>query len=100
MAIQSLYDLSELAEDELYAVYLAIAQADHRLRVASQYGTAPPPTGHWEFRPLAQDQFLARLESSRRLAGGELLFRQRLARQATVYGIDVPAVMMRLRTAA
>lgn len=100
MAIPTRHDLSLLTVDELYAVYLAVARADHRMRTESLYGSSEPPRGHYEHRPLPPADFAERLRLAGRMAGGDAGFRGRIARQAAAYEIDIPAVLVRLRTAA
>ncbi len=100
MPIDSLQDLSGLNSSELYAVYLAIALADHKWRLQTIYGQSSPPPGHCEFRPLKVDQFDARLTKARTLSDGEAMFRARLARQAAAYRVDVSAELSRIRQAA
>ncbi len=100
MPIQALHDLSNLTVDELYAVYQAIARADHHLRTEALYGKADPPPGHFEHRPLPRVDFSERFRLAERIVGGEAMFRSRLARQAVAYQIDVPTLVERLRAAA
>lgn len=100
MAIQTRHDLSLLPVDELYAVYLAVARADHRMRTDALYGNSQPPPGHYEHRPLPRRDFEERLGLARRMAGGEAGFRGRIARQAAAYEVDIPAVLDHLRAAA
>lgn len=100
MAIQSRHDLSLLNVDQLYAVYLAVAQADHRMRTEALYGSSEPPPGHYEHRPLPRSDFEERLRLAGRMAGGDVGFRGRIARQAAAYEVDVPAVLDHLRVAA
>ena len=100
MAIESLADLSDLSFAELYAVYLAIAQSDHDWRVRTMYGQSGPPTGHVEFRPLSEAQFLQRVQKAKSISGGELMLRNRLARQAAAYGVDIDAELAHVRQAA
>lgn len=100
MAIQSLHDLSNLTVDELYAVYQAIARADHRMRTDALYGNVAPPPGHYEHRPLPRVHFAERFRMAERMLGGEGMFRGRLARQAAAYQIDVPTLIAGLRAAA
>lgn len=100
MSINLLHDLSPLDANELYAVYLAIALADHHWRARAMYGDTKPPTGHSIFRPLSSNQFAARMSAAQRFAGGESLLRQRLSRQAAAYRVDVNAELLRIRQAA
>lgn len=100
MAIESLHDFSTLTVPELYAVYRAIAQADHRWRIQSFYGDALPPKGHHEFRPLPLSHFQDRLNAARAVSDGEVAFRRQLARQASAYGVDVPAALAECQTVA
>ena len=100
MPLNSLYDLSDLSSSELYAVYLAIARADHSWRVQTLCGDAEPPAGHLVFRPLSVQQFHNRLETASTMADGQSMLRQRLSRQAAAYGIDVASELSRLRQAA
>lgn len=91
MAIESLEDLSSLSIAELYAVYVAIARADHHWRMRALYGDQTRPAGHSEFRPLSMVHFENRLVTAREVVGGEASLRARLARQAAAYQIDVPS---------
>ena len=100
MAIDTLVDLSGLSVDELYAVYLAIAQSDHQWRLRTLYGEQLPPRGHNEFRPLSEQQFQQRLDMARTIPEGESLLRQRLARQAAAYDVNVRQATTQLRGAA
>lgn len=100
MPIELQHDLSSLNLSELYTVYLAIALADHKWRVRTMYGDVAPLAGHHEFRPLAIEQFDARIDSARTMVGGESLLRQRLARQASAYRVDVDTELSRMRQAA
>ncbi len=100
MAIDSLHDLSDLNTRELYAVYLAIAVADHRWRERTMFGQSGAPSDHFAFRPLSIDQFADRMECARTLVGGEAMMRNRLARQAAAYEVDVHEELSRIRYAA
>ena len=100
MAIDRQHDLSVLSVSELYAVYRAIAQADHRWRIQSFYGDAVPPKGHHEFRPLSLAHFQQRYAAAEAVGDGEAAFRQQLARQASAYRVDVRAALDRCRAAA
>lgn len=100
MSINPLHDLSRLDVNELYAVYLAIARADHQWRARAMYGEATPPRGHSIFRPLSREQFAGRLTAAQRMAGGESMLRQRLSRQAAAYGVDIEKVLIGERQAA
>ncbi|MCG8648925.1 MAG: hypothetical protein MI861_03785 [Pirellulales bacterium] len=100
MPIDSLRDLSDLTLNELYSVYLAIALADHRWRIQTLHGDHTPPVGQAEFRPLSIEQFHARLEAAQRIVGGETMLRDRLARQAAAYHVDIDAQLDPLRQAA
>ena len=100
MPLDSLHDLTDLDSRQLYAVYLAIARADHAWRVRTLYGDAGPPAGHLVFRPLSIEQFDNRLQTSATMASGRLMLTQRLSRQARAYGVDVVAELSRLRQAA
>lgn len=100
MAIKSLPDLSGLSDSELYSVYLAVAEADHRWRHRAMYGSDVPPRGHSVFRPLPRADFNGRLKLARHLVGGEAAFRGRLGRQAAAYRIDLPQVLRSRRPAA
>ncbi len=71
---------------ELYAVYHEVARLDHACRREALYGKQTPPPGHTPFRPLPLEHFEARFEAAKRLPDGERMFRQQLARQASVYG--------------
>lgn len=95
MAFVWSHDLSKSTTEELYTVYLAIAGADHRARSLALYGHQPPPKGHFVHRPLPWPEFVGRLRSAGTIPRGEALFRARLARQAAVYAIDVPAILAR-----
>jgi len=83
-------DVSDLCVDRLYDLYLAIAQSDHAFRMQAMYGETPPPTGHCVFRPLSRETFTQRVLNYDSLENGAIgrSLRQRLARQAFVYGID------------
>jgi len=83
-------DVSNWSVDRLYELYLAIAQSDHAFRMQAMYGTASPPAGHCVFRPLSREAFTQRVLHYDSLEGGLIgrSLRQRLARQAFVYGID------------
>ena len=87
MAIQLQDDLSDLSLEQLYRVYLAIAEADHRWRLRAFHGDHAPPAGQCLLRPLQLEQFRDRLDTSRAVTGGESSFRQRLSRQAAAYGV-------------
>ncbi len=100
MSISLLHDFSVLDLNELYAVYVAIARADHQWCARAMYGDTTPPFGHSIFRPLSQNQFTARLTAAQELAGGESLLRQRLSRQAAAYRVDVEAELSRTCQAA
>ncbi len=100
MPIQSLRDLSEFNLDELYAVYLGIANADHQWRMRAMYGDAEAATGHSEFRPLSLQQFQQRLDAAQAVTCGETKLRQRLSRQAAAYEVDVDSQLFRNRQAA
>ena len=100
MPLHSLQDLSDLNSSELYAVYLAIARADHKWRVQALYGDAGPPPEHLVFRPLSIEQFDERLVTAATMAAGQSMLRQRLARQAAAYGIDILEELSRIRQAA
>ena len=98
MPLDSLVDLSGLNGTELYAVYLAIARADHRWRVDTLHGDPARPMS--EFRPLTMEQFDARLAAAGTMAGGETMLRERLSRQAAAYGVDITLELSRVRSAA
>jgi len=101
MVIGPVADVSALSIEQLYELYLQIAERDHRLRLQALYGATPPPPGHWEFRPLSRLTFTQRVRQYDQLPGGVgLALRQRLARQAGAYGVDCPAEMHRPRQAA
>ena len=100
MAFDKLADLSDLSCGQLYVVYLAIARSDHHWRLRARYGQATPPSGHAEFRPLAEAQFVDRLQKAQTIAGGEAILRGRLARQAAAYQVDVAAELAQLQRAA
>jgi hypothetical protein len=100
MPISPVHNLSLLDSNELYAVYQAIALADHHWRARAMYGDTTPPTGHSVFRPLSREQFVARLSAARTFAGGELLLRRRLSRQAAAYRVDVNEELARICQAA
>ena len=100
MAIQPLANLADLSIAELYRVYLAIARSDHKWRVQAVYGNGDPPAGHCELRPIAYEQFEERFAKAQSLVQGEQLFRQRLARQAAAYRVDVTAELASIRKAA
>lgn len=100
MAIDALTDLSDLSCTELYTVYLAIARSDHQWRLETMYGGQKPPQGRVEFRPLSEQQFRDRLSQAQAIAGGELMLRGRLARQAAAYDVDVPAELAQFRQLA
>ncbi len=46
MAIEGLQDLSQLTVEELYAVYVDIAESDLIWRRRAMYGDTQPPPGH------------------------------------------------------
>lgn len=100
MAIESLPDLSGLSVGELYAVYLAVANADHQWRLQALYGTAEPPLGHSELHQLPITEFENRFHLAQSIAHGEEMMRARIARQAAAYKINVSDVLARLRQAA
>lgn len=100
MPIDSLHDLTQFDSEELYAVYLAIARADHQWRVRTLYGDEGSPAGHAEFRPLTIEQFDQRVDAANRIVGGDAMLRQRLARQAAAYNVDIGEEIYRLHPAA
>ena len=100
MSIESSDDLLTLSVEELYAVYLAIAEQDHIWRMQSLYGGALPPQVHSLPRALERDEFEQRISKARTFVGGELMLRQRLARQASAYNVDVRAVISQYRQVA
>ena len=89
MAIEGLYDLSDLSVHELYAVYRAIAESDLKWRLRTMYGDTLPPQGNAEFRPLPFSLFHQRFIAAQGFEGGESMLRQRLSRQAAAYQVDV-----------
>lgn len=93
VAIGPLMDVSSLTVDQLYDLYIAIAEKDHAFRLRSLYGTVAPPAGHCVFRPLSRDGFVQRVLHYDSLEGGQIgcSLRQRLARQATAYGVKKAA---------
>ena len=100
MAIDSLEDLSSLSTAQLYAVYVAIARADHKWRIRALYGDQVRPAGHSEFRPLPMVHFEHRLTVAREIVGGEQSLRGRLARQAAAYQIDVQSELRCMKNQA
>jgi hypothetical protein len=80
---------------DLYAVYLEIAKRDHACRIAALYGKQAPPTGHTPFRPLPFEHFEARYRAVLNVPGGDDIFRMQLARQASVYGVEVASEVNR-----
>ncbi len=100
MAIHSLPDLTSLSINELYNVYLLIARADHHWRIAALYGKQPRPAGHSEFRPLPWEHFSERFAIAQSIVGGEMSLRNRLARQAAAYRIDIDTELRRYRSQA
>lgn len=100
MAIGPLQSLAGLSIDECYLVYTAIAQADHQHRRTAMYGDETPPPGHAPFRVVPLDCFADRLQNASEVVGGTESFLASLSRQACAYGVDVPAVLARHRSAA
>lgn len=100
MAIGPLQSLAGLSIDETYLVYVAIAEADHRHRRTAMYGQETPPPGHAPFRVVSPDCFADRLKRAASILGGEDSFLTKISRQACAYGVDVPAVLARHRSAA
>jgi len=90
VAIGPFMDVSTLTVDQLYDLYFAIAEKDHAFRLLAIYGAVAPPDGHCEFRPLTRDTFTQRVLSYDSMEGGQVgrSLRQRLARQATAYGVQ------------
>lgn len=91
MAIGPFMDVSTLSVDRLYDLYFSIAQSDHLFRIQAIYGMQVPPAGHCEFRPLSRETFTQRVLHYDSLEDGRVgaSLRQRLARQAFAYGVDV-----------
>lgn len=100
MTIQPSQDLSDLSVNELYSVYLAIARCDHLWRRKSLYGGNEPPKGQCDLRPLGREQFVQRFEKAKTFVGGELMLRQRLAKQVAAYSIDLKEVLQSSRLAS
>jgi len=100
MAIGPLQNLAGLTSDELYSVYVAIAQADHAHRLRALYGNESPPDGHAPLRMISASRFAGRWSLAGRMLGGEEQFLARLSRQAAAYGVDVAAEIARRRQAA
>ncbi len=73
--------------DEMYAVYLEIAERDYACRIQALYGKAGSRTGHNLFRPLSSLEFAERYSSARLTPESDREFRQQLARQAAAYGV-------------
>jgi hypothetical protein len=95
MPIQLRHDLSDLTAEQLFKIYLAIADADRRWRIRSSHGDQQPADRCCDWSPLRREQFLQRVEQSRLVAQGEQMLRQRLARQAATYRVDVESVLRR-----
>ena len=93
MAIESHQEMADLTVDELYLVYLAIAQCDHQWRRQSLYGGRQLPKNQCDLRPLDREQFVQRFKKAKTFVGGELMLRQRLARQAATYDIDLSTAL-------
>src|SRR6056297_676610 len=100
MPIGPTQSLVGLTIHELYSVYVAVTRADHRHRMTARYGTQGPPNGHATLRQLTPKHFEDLLTMARRLAGGEQEFLGGLSRQASAYGVDVPAEIAKQRRAA
>lgn len=99
MAIEGLQDLSSMEVTELYAVYREIAESDRNWRLRTLHGDDKPDV-EAAFRPLSFDLFRERFEAACRLDHGESMFRERLARQAAAYAVDVDSAISRLQRAA
>lgn len=99
MAIGGLNDLSSLDVTELYAVYRGIAESDMNWRMRTMYGDGKPEPKQ-EFRPLPFDVFQERFRAACGLENGEAMFRERLARQAAAYRVDVDLTLSRPQRAA
>ncbi|TWT56395.1 hypothetical protein [Allorhodopirellula solitaria] len=99
MAIDSLLDVSGFSTDEMYDLYYAIAEKDHAFRLQSLYGDVPPPAGHCEFRPLCREGFTERVAHYDSLDEGRIgrSLRERLARQASAYGVASSVSQGRVR---
>ena len=100
MAIRGLRDLSNLSLGQLYAVYVGVAQADWNWRCRAAHGTAVPPPGRSGFRPLPFAVFEHRVQAARAMAHGDRTLRNRLARQAAAYRVDVEALIAQTAQAA
>jgi len=90
VAIGPLADVSSFTVDQLYDLYHAVALKDHAFRLQSLYGEVSPPAGHCVFRPLSREGFTQRVLHYDSLEDGQIgrSLRQRLARQATAYGVS------------
>jgi hypothetical protein len=100
MAIEGLQDLSQLTVEELYAVYVDVAESDSNWRRKAMYGDTQPPPGHFKFRPLPFSHFQQRFLAAQSTVGGEARLRQRLSRQAAAYRVDVDSAVTRIQQAA
>ncbi len=102
MAIGPLMDVSSFTVDEIYDLYLAIAEKDHAFRLQSLYGDVPPPNGHCEFRPLSRESFSQRVKLYDSIENGQIgrSLRNRLARQAAAYGVQIQFADAQLLRAA
>ncbi len=99
MAFTGLQDLSGYSVKQLYDVYMAVAEADWKWRRTAVYGATEPPPGHAMFRPLSFDVFAQRIETAGTMEDGDASLRDRLARQAAAYRVDVVASARTARAA-
>lgn len=87
-----------LNEQELFAIYLEVARADHAWRRRSFYGDQTPPESHTPFRPLNAAIFSERFRGACTLADGHQRFQAQLLRRASFYKVDTAQALRGVAT--